>query len=78
MSKFNKCKHCGNTKPESGWIGSSNSLCGECHRVIQEVHTERRFAIKKAKLEALRARREYAPSLSSMLAIAAGTIGGLK
>ena len=30
MSKFNKCKDCGDRDPASGWVGRSTSLCAEC------------------------------------------------
>lgn len=41
MSAFNKCKDCGSTAPESGWVTKTASLCVECAKARDDAKTYR-------------------------------------
>ena len=58
MSKFNKCKDCGDTSPVSGWRTSSASLCNDCARTRIATMRERQRLAKIERDKLLAALRQ--------------------
>lgn len=48
MSAFNKCKDCGSTAPESGWLTKSKSLCVDCGTGRDRLERERLIARRES------------------------------